>query len=619
MNSSIRSMLLLLTLGLALAGCGGGSSGGDTTGSIPPPAGEAPAPGNGNDGSDDGASGEEPAAPAPGEPAPTEPAPSDPPPDDNAGDTQAPSVVSTQPADRSNSVGTADSISVQFSEAIDATSVTAAAVVLTGPSGGIAVDVSVSNAKLAIAPKSNLAAGASYTVTIGTAVKDLAGNAMSTAYSWSFVTAAGGLCADFYAPDFRLVTGKDTTPPSTRLTRPAKGVPYRDPAYGTCVVRVADHEKEGLATQSRNLYSRIQPFNADDSRVLVHSLDGYFHLYDPQTAKYIRRLSLGGGSVEPQWHPTNPDILYVFPNHGGMTISTVNVVTDAKKVVADFRSVKSIHGHAGKTSILEIWPTAAKVWTHWEGSPSRDARYWGLMVETSSGAPLGMITYDLVNNVITGVFDYARDGGGIGAPDHISMSPSGQYVVPSWNGAGENCASRSALGTRDNPCGLMSYTRDFSAAKGLTVRGPHSDIGIDANGRDVIVAGDYDSGWVEMWDLGTGQATRLFQIYENGNSTAMHISAKNFDKPGWVLVSTYMEKAPGWYARKLFAVEMKASPRILNIAHSYNTVETYYSETHAAVNRDFTRIMFNSNWNTANMNNTDAYMVVLPKNAVPYQ
>ena len=604
MNSVNKLVTLILPIGLALAGCNGSSSSDtntDPVGQTPTtPAPTDPAPTT-------------PTTPVPDDPTPTNPEPTEP--GDTTSDKQSPSVVSTTPEDRSSSAAASDNLVVVFDEAIAPGSVSASSITVNGPSGAIAFDFSVNDTQLVLQPKTALTDGA-YTATVNGSITDLAGNALGSSHSWQF-SVASGLCADFYASGFSLIEGKDTTRMSSSLAKPAKGVPYKDPAYKTCVVRVADHEKEGLATQSRNLYSRIQPFNADDSRVLVHSLDGEFHLYDAKTTKYIRKLSLGGGSVEPQWHPTNPDVLYVFPNRGGMTISTVNVKTNERKVVADFRNVRSINGYSGATSILQVWSNAARLWTHWEGSPSADARYWGLMVETSGGTPLGMITYDLQENVITGVFDYARDGGGIDAPDHISMSPSGKYVVPSWNGAGENCPSRSELGTRNNPCGLMSYTRDFSSAKGLTVRGPHSDIGIDANGRDVIVAGDYASGWVEMWDLGTGAATRLWQIYENGNSTAMHISAKNFDKPGWVLVSTYMEKQPGWYVNKLFAVEMKANPRILNIAHTYNTVETYFSETHAAVNRDFTRVVFNSNWNTANYENTDVYMVVLPKHAVP--
>ncbi|MBW3567992.1 MAG: Ig-like domain-containing protein [Proteobacteria bacterium] len=599
MSSATRLMaILLLPLGLALSGCGGSSA------ETADPVGGSPTPPSQDDTTqpDDSSSDTTPDDT-------TEPSPGD-------SDKSSPQVVKTSPEDRSDGFTTTGDVVVSFDSSIDPASVTTGAVSLVGPAGGIAFDIRVENQDIILVPVTNLLGGVAYTVTVDGSIRDIDGNLMGDDYSWQFTT-AWSLCSNFYTSTFSLKLGKDTTPKST-LPRPAKGVPYTDPAYKSCVVRIADHESEGLPRQSRNYYSRIQPFNADDSRVLVHSPAGEFHLYDVHNTKYVKELPLGGGSVEPQWHPENPDILYFLPNQGGMTINSFNVVTDEKKVVTDFRRVKSVHGRAGATSILDVWSNAARLWTHWEGSPSRDARYWAFMVENSSGFGLGMITYDLQENVITGVFDYAKDGGGVGAPDHISMSPSGDYVVPSWAGV-DVCASRSSLGTAGNPCGMMAYTRDLKSAIGLTDRSPHSDIGIDANGRDVIVASDYSSGWVEMWDLATGQATRLFYIYENGNSTAMHISAKNYDKPGWVLVSTYKEKASGWYAKKLFALEMKANPRILNIAHSYNIVETYYSETHAAVNRDFTRISFNSNWDTGDMYNIDAYMVVLPKNAVPYQ
>ncbi len=425
-------------------------------------------------------------------------------------------------------------------------------------------------------------------------------------------------CSGFYADGFQLIGGKDATRPQSGLPKPAKGDAYTDPAYHTCVVRVTDHDAEGLAGFARNDYSRRQPFNADDSKLIVYSQGGKWNLYDVETLRHIREIDIQGARTELQWHPVDPDLLFFMDDNGGMTISTYNVVTDEKKVVADFRNLEKIAGRPGATSLTDVWPNAARASTKAEGSPSADARYWAFMVETATAQPLGMITYDMQTDTVTGVFDYERDGNGVEAPDHISMSPSGDFVVPSWSG-GAACPSPEELGTVNKPCGLMAYSRDFSTAVGLMVRSPHSDIGIDANGRDVIVAGNYVTGWVEMWDLATGNKTRLWQIYEDGNSTAMHVSAKNFNKPGWVLISTYMEKKPGWYASKLMAVELKAAPRILNIAHTYNTVETYFSETHAVVNRDFTKVLFNSNWNTANMLNVDAYMVSLPDGAVPRQ
>ncbi|HEX6930179.1 MAG TPA: hypothetical protein VF267_13065, partial [Gammaproteobacteria bacterium] len=254
-------------------------------------------------------------------------------------------------------------------------------------------------------------------------------------------------CTDFYDSGFQLIEGKDETPPAKGFARPVKGDAYADPAYTSCVVRVTDHDAEGLPGFARNDYSRRQPFNADDSKVLIRSQQGKWHTYDTRTLEYDRLLSISGGEIEPHWHPTNPDLLYVMENGGGMTISAYNIMTDATKVVADFRDVAGIAGHPGMSSLTDIWPNAARAFTKGEGAPSADGRYWGLQVETADFKPLGMITYDMKTDTVTGVFDFARDGNGIGRPDHISMSPSGKYVVPSWNGTGVNCASADALGT----------------------------------------------------------------------------------------------------------------------------------------------------------------------------
>lgn len=424
-----------------------------------------------------------------------------------------------------------------------------------------------------------------------------------------------GPCAATYTGSFALVEGQDASKPLSGFAKPAKGKPYNDPVYGSCIVRATDADAEGLSGFARNDYARRQPFNADDSRFIVYSRGQSWYLYDTQTLKLIKKLDLNGAGVEPQWHPTHPDVMYVIPNGGGMTITEYNVATGEKNVVTDFTRVQKIAGHDA-TSIKQIWPSAAKVSTKTEGSPSMDARWWGLVVLDSNNKGLGMISYDMLKDEIAGVYDFAKDGGGVPAPDHISISATGEYVVPSWSSP---ACSGGSLGTRSKPCGMMSFSRDFNFAIGLAPKSPHSDLGLDADGRDVVIAGDYDSGWVRMWDLANGQSTNLWQIYTGGNSTAMHLSARNFYKPGWVLISTYKEKVAGsgWYANKVMAVELKPNPRILNLAHTYNKGGDYFSEPHAAVNRDFTKVLFNSNWNSGNDDNVDTYMIELPADTVP--
>ena len=182
---------------------------------------------------------------------------------------------------------------------------------------------------------------------------------------------------------------------------------------------------------------------------------------------------------------------------------------------------------------------------------------------------------------------------------HLSMSPSGEYVVVSWND------------------GVTAFRRDFSQSRLVQRKGEHSDIALAANGDDVYVAVDYESsgGQVFMFNLKSGERTNLFPSYIAGTATAMHFSGKAFKRPGWVLVSTYADYGRGgqqWLHRKLFAVELKTNPSILNLAHHQSIHTKYFTEPQASVNRDFTRILFSSNWGIASESGVDAYMLILP-------
>src|SRR5690606_5201710 len=86
------------------------------------------------------------------------------------------------------------------------------------------------------------------------------------------------------ASGLALKTGKHSaTADVEELPRPGKGDSYRDPDYGVCVVRVTDHDHEPPTGFARNYYSRFQPFNADESLLLVFARNGEWHLYDSAT------------------------------------------------------------------------------------------------------------------------------------------------------------------------------------------------------------------------------------------------------------------------------------------------------------------------------------------------
>jgi hypothetical protein len=106
------------------------------------------------------------------------------------GDTTAPTVSSTNPAN--GAVGVAV-ITASFSEAMNASTITTATFAMSGPGAAPITGTIAYNASTYIAtftPSSALAPSTAYTATITTGAKDAAGNALATNHAWNFTTSA---------------------------------------------------------------------------------------------------------------------------------------------------------------------------------------------------------------------------------------------------------------------------------------------------------------------------------------------------------------------------------------------------------------------------------------------
>ena len=425
-----------------------------------------------------------------------------------------------------------------------------------------------------------------------------------------FMPATGhavNVCNGFYPAGFRLAQGK-LNPAMPGLAKPAKGRVVREPNFDTCLVRATDYRTEPPGAWARNDYSRRQAFNYGSSRFIVYS-NGTWHLYNADTLAHVRALTTMGGDAEPQWHPTNPNILYYLPPNGGTKLMKVDVRTNAASTAVDF---------VGK---LPSWASrTAHLWTRSEGSPSADGRYWGFLAYDNSWNMLGYVVWDLQLNRLAG----SRQS--TAAQDNASMSASGRWFVAS----GEN--------------GTWAWSRDFTKKKKIDSYGVHSDLAKAANGNDYYVSVDFESsnGDVYFVNLDTCPSvpasqssaptcprTVLFSMYPTGGWSSMHFSGKAFGKPGWVVISTYDAESNGsglpWFTNKVMAVELKASPRIYPLAYTRRVRVTsgdtdgaanYWAEPHASVNRNFTKVIFNSNWGNSNGADIDAYILQLPKGAV---
>jgi tetrahydromethanopterin S-methyltransferase subunit B len=120
-------------------------------------------------------------------------------------DTTRPTVSSTDPANAATGVAINKKIAASFSEAMDPSTITTATFTLKQGATAVSGTVTYVGTTATFAPASALAISTTYTATITTGVKDLAGNAIASVFGWSFTTGAGS----------------DTTAPTVSHTDPA--------------------------------------------------------------------------------------------------------------------------------------------------------------------------------------------------------------------------------------------------------------------------------------------------------------------------------------------------------------------------------------------------------------
>jgi len=386
--------------------------------------------------------------------------------------------------------------------------------------------------------------------------------------------------------------------PVPSLDEPPARLPFRDPVFGTCMVRVTDRASDlspdddsaGLA----NEYARVQSFNADESLLLVRGTEGSWYLYDTGTLQPLGELSLGH---EPRWDPLDPDVLYFGDE---TALFSYNVRLGTQQLVHEFAD--DLPGQ-----------DLAAVWTRYEGRPSADGRYWGFMAENGDWTPTAFLVYDRQTDQVT-IRDVRGIPGITDDVDHVAMSPLGTYFLASF----DRSCEQGQLGDDAHPCGLMVYDRDLSNGRSLLRIIGHYDTALAADGREVVVFQDIDQDNIAMLDLSNGQVTPLWPIDFSHTGIGLHFSGCAFDRPGWALVSTH-DDDPGsytWMDDQVFAIELQAGGRVVRLAHTHSLVNDeeeldYWAEPHASVSRDFTRVLFTTNWGRSGSGAVEMYMIEL--------
>jgi hypothetical protein len=102
------------------------------------------------------------------------------------GDTVPPTVASTTPPRGATTVAPDTVIQVVFSEAVDPESVGSQTFFVTADSGPVAGAAGANGSNASFVPMAPLSRGTTYTATLTTGVRDLAGNPLASNYVWSF-------------------------------------------------------------------------------------------------------------------------------------------------------------------------------------------------------------------------------------------------------------------------------------------------------------------------------------------------------------------------------------------------------------------------------------------------
>jgi hypothetical protein len=257
----------------------------------------------------------------------------------------------------------------------------------------------------------------------------------------------------------------------------------------------------------------------------------------------------------------------------------------------------------------------AAVWTRYEGRPSADTRYWGLMAEDEEWMTVAFLVYDRQSDQVVASRDMRGVPGIEEDIDHVTISPLGNYFLASF----DHYCEQGQLGDDAHPCGLMVYDRDLTNGRSLLRIIGHYDPVLDAEGREVIVFQDIDQDSISMLDLASGTVTALWPIDFSHTSIGLHFSGCAFQRPGWALVCT-ADGDPGaytWMDDQVFALELKPDGRVVRLAHTHSLVDEeqehdYWAEPHASVNLDFTRVLFTTNWGRSGTGEVEMFLIELP-------
>jgi len=360
--------------------------------------------------------------------------------------------------------------------------------------------------------------------------------------------------------------------------KPSVEIPFTDPDFGTQITRITDAGSThlpGIIPQ----YSKRQAWNVGETYLILQSGDGVFRLYNGESPYQFIRILQGVEGEDVFWHPTDANkIIY----NNGNTLYSYNVSANQSTLIHSFSNYLYAN-------------------TRGEGNLSNDGRYYAFVGQLTDTTFNTLNVYDFNPNTIISTLQLPVNTVDF---DWVSISPLGNYVVVDY---------ADYISGRYHGVEVYSRTFNFIWQKPL---GPgHSDLGIDANGNEILVMDSYDSdsnkGFIKKYVLSSGVETTLLSFSPFFDD---HISCRSDQQRSFCFVSTFdyigrlTADSSSWlpFEMEVFALKLDGSRQIFRIAHHHSRrfspitpdpdSSIYWAEPHATVSREGKRILWGSNW-----------------------
>jgi len=428
--------------------------------------------------------------------------------------------------------------------------------------------------------------------------RDTSGNTTTSSAVAVTVSNSGGIT---------LVTDPNLVFSVPQVPKPFYLTPALDPTFGTTITRVANDPSQAMSwpgppsgsgtwgSDARQHYQKDQPWNSDNTLLVLQNtgspsvviLDG--STYQVKYGK-CSNYSLG----DDRWHPS-PLHPHERINANGSTLNWFDVVscTQTRSWTLPF----SVNGFGSG-----------------EGNPSFDGRFALLadstrmfVVDMDPQAPLA--SYASGNKRIGPAVDISGCGLTDCSLDWVSISPSGKYAVVSYNGDHPRVydvdPATLALTPRPMPAGSPECSA-HDPAQGYIYDLGHADMTLNPfDGNEDVIMGQRRS-WCPSTVNGISMGSvDMVRVKDNTVSTltdpaneasSHHISARSYDRPGWVYVGYYQASGKR-FNDEIVAIKIDGSKAVERLAHKHSVFSgCYRCESHAVPSRDGKRVLFASNW-----------------------